>query len=161
MAPVNEDDVEWSEREHGADHRIRRKQLGAAAGGEDLGCSLYELPAGKRAWPYHYHTANEEAIYVLSGSATLRLDGTEHDLQAGDYVALPTGEESAHQMVNPGEESVRYLVLSTMIEPEVLGYPDSEKVGVMVGDPPGGSEEHRDLEGYFPMDSAVDYWAGE
>jgi hypothetical protein len=40
------------------------------AGGEKLGCSLYEVPLGRRAWPCHYHRANEEAIHVLYGSGT-------------------------------------------------------------------------------------------
>ena len=57
---VNEDDLEWTELEH-EKTRFRRKQLGEATGGEQLGCSLYELPSGHRSWPYHYHTANEEA----------------------------------------------------------------------------------------------------
>lgn len=160
MEPINEDDLPYSERTHGDNH-VRRKKLGDAAGGDRIGCSRYELPAGKRSWPYHYHTANEEAIYVLSGTAMLRLDGAEYDLEAGDYVALPAGEDSAHQMVNPGDEAVEYLVISTMNEPEVLGYPDSEKVGVMVGDPPGGEESERTFEGYFPSDAAVDFWDGE
>lgn len=55
--------------------KLRRKQLGNAAGGEQLGCSLYEMPPGQESWPYHYHTANEEAMYVLAGRGTLRLAG--------------------------------------------------------------------------------------
>lgn len=159
MEPVNQDDVEWTERDREG-YAVRRQKLAAAAGGEQLGCSRYELPAGNRAWPYHYHTSNEEAIYVLSGTGMVRLDGEEYDLETGDYVALPTGEESAHQVVNPGEEPIEYLVFSTMREPEVLCYPDTEKVGVMAGGAPGGDRD-RYLHGYFPLDSGVDYWDGE
>lgn len=56
---VNEQDLEWGEQSHGEKFGYRRKQLGSAAGGEKLGCSLYEVPPGRRAWPYHYHLANE------------------------------------------------------------------------------------------------------
>jgi hypothetical protein len=59
---VGDRDVEWSEQYHGEKFGYRRKSLGSAAGGEKLGCSLYEVPPGRRAWPYHYHLANEEAI---------------------------------------------------------------------------------------------------
>lgn len=69
MGRVNESDLDWTDLDQGG-MRIRRKQLGEAAGGEALGCSLYELPPGENAWPYHYHTANEEAIFVLSGTGT-------------------------------------------------------------------------------------------
>jgi uncharacterized cupin superfamily protein len=160
MGPVNEADLDWTDHDHG-ENGFRRKKLGAAAGGDRLGCSLYELPAGKRAWPYHYHAGNEEALYALSGTGRLRLDGETHPLEPGDYVAFPEGEESAHQVTNPGDDPFRYLVVSTMDEPEVLGYPDSGKVGVMVGDPPGGDEAARDFEGYFRTDDAVDFWDGE
>jgi uncharacterized cupin superfamily protein len=85
MPTVNESDLEWTEADHG-ETAFRRKQLSAAADGEGIGCSLYELPPGKRSWPYHYHTGNEEAIYVLDGEGTLRLDGERHSLSADvDY----------------------------------------------------------------------------
>jgi len=159
MEPVNEADLEWTTTERG-DTGFRRKQLGAAAGGDRLGCSLYELPPGRESWPYHYHTANEEAIYVLAGAGTLRLDGEMHTIDEGDYVALPAGEEGGHTVVNDADGPLRYLVVSTMVEPDVTVYPDSGKFGVYVGAPPGGRDE-RSLEGYYPLDADVDYWAGE
>jgi len=159
MPTVNESDLEWSEEDHG-ETAFRRKQLSAAAGGEDIGCSLYEIPPGKRAWPYHYHTGNEEAIYVLDGAGTLRLDGDSHDLAAGDYVACPAGERGGHRVINDGDAPLRYLAVSTMDDPDVLVYPDSDKVGVYTGSAPG-DHEHRDLTKYFPADADVDYWDGE
>lgn len=160
---IDETDVEW--QSIGPDDTgFRRRQLGAAAGGDDIGCSLYELPAGERAWPYHYHTRNEEALYVLSGSATLRLDDEEAELAPGTYVALPTGAEHAHRVVNDGDEPVRYLVISTMDEPDVVGYPDADALGVYAGTPPGGDEDERVLSGFFREEDGLDFWedvAGE
>ena len=83
---VGDGDLGWSEYSHGEKFAYRRKQLGSSAGGEKLGCSLYEVPPGRRAWPYHYHLANEEAIYVLEGSGTLRIGGEEIRVSKGDYV---------------------------------------------------------------------------
>lgn len=57
-----------------------RKQLGALAGSEKLGCSLYQLPPGCHSFPDHFHYANEEAIYVLEGQGRLRLAGEEIDI---------------------------------------------------------------------------------
>ena len=159
MGRVNESDLEWSETERGAT-RFRRKRLAAAAGGDDLGASLYELPPGARSWPYHYHTGNEEALYVLAGEGRLRDDDSEERLVAGDYVALPTGPDGAHRVVNDGDEPLRYLAVSTMNDPDVTVYPDSEKVGVFAGSPPGGEGE-RSVHGYFRPEDAVDYWDGE
>jgi len=51
-------------------------------------------------------------------------------------------------------------MVSTMVEPDVTVYPDSGKVGVFVGAPPGG-EGDRPVHGYYRHEDAVDYWAGE
>ena len=156
MSKINQDDVDWKEYDQG-ENAFRRKELAAATDGEQLGCSLYELDPGKRSWPYHYHTANEEALYVLGGSGLVRLDGDDYRLEAGDYVALPADESGGHQVVNDGDATLRYLAMSTMEEPDVTIYPEMEKFGVYVGSPPGGREE-RDFEGYYPIDADVDYW---
>lgn len=159
--PVNESDLAWSVQTRGEKYGTRRRQLGAAAGGRELGCSLVELPPGRASWPYHFHLANEEAIYVLEGAATLRLPDGELGLKAGDYVALPAGAASAHQLVNRSGAPCRYLATSTMREPDVTVYPDSGKVGVFAGAAPGGPKEQRTLNAFLPLESAVDYWAGE
>jgi hypothetical protein len=48
---VGDGDLEWSEQHHGEKFGYRRKQLSRAADGEKLGCSLYEMPPGRRANP--------------------------------------------------------------------------------------------------------------
>lgn len=156
MAPVDETDLEWTSVD-GGDASIRRKQLGEAADGEQLGCSLCELPPGGRSWPYHYHTANEEALYVLSGRGTLRLDGETHPLREGAYAAFPADESGAHRVVNDSDEPLRFLLFSTMNDPDVTVYPDTDKIGVFVGSPPGSSDE-RSLHGYYDRNETVDYW---
>ncbi len=159
MPIVNKDDVEWTELEH-EETRFRRKQLGEAAESEQIGCSLYELPSGHRSWPYHYHTANEEAIYVLRGTGTIRLAGETSEVEAGDYVSLPADESGGHRVINDSDGTLRYLAISTMNDPDLTVYPDSEKMGVYVGAPPGGREE-RSLEGYYRIEDDVDYWTGK
>ena len=153
---VNEADLEWSEYDR-EEATFRRKELGDAAGGEQLGCSLYELPPGERSWPYHYHTANEEAMYVLAGEGLLRAADGEHNLTAGDYVTFPADESGGHQVVNDSDDTLRYLAVSTMTDPDVTVYPEMDKIGVYVGSPPGGRGE-RSLHGYYPIDADVDYW---
>jgi uncharacterized cupin superfamily protein len=156
MRKINESELDWKtyDRDEATFHR---KELGAAVEADDLGCSLYEMPPGTRAWPYHYHTANEEAIYVLAGEGLLRAEDGEHDLRAGDFVTLPADESGGHRVVNDGDDTLRYLMVSTMNEPDVTIYPEMEKFGVYVGSPPGGRDE-RTFEGYYPMDDEVEYW---
>jgi uncharacterized cupin superfamily protein len=129
---VHQDEVKPYDTDHPR-YRARRLLLGRTAGGRQLGCSLWELPSGARSTPYHWHAANEEAIYVLEGQGVLRLDGREHAIRAGHYAALPAGPEGAHQVINTSQAPLRYLCFSTLKEPEVAFYPDSDKMGVMMG----------------------------
>lgn len=158
---VSGNDLEWEEQSHGEKFGYRRKRLGAAASGEKLGCSLYEIPPGRRAWPYHYHLGNEEAIYVLEGQGILRIGGEKVEVSEGSYVALTVGEEGGHQILNSSDAPLRYLCFSTMIEPDISIYPDSEKVGLFAGAAPGGPKEKRVLSKYLRGDAEVGYYDGE
>ena len=134
---------------------------GAVAGGQRLGCSMFELDPNATAFPFHYHLGNEEALYVLQGEGTLRLGTERKRVRAGDYVALPVGEDHAHQLTNTGDQVLRYLVFSTMREPDAIVYPDSDKVGVIAGSAPGGPSDTRVLSAFFPRSAAVSYAHGE
>ncbi len=158
---VHVNHVEWSEQSYGQKFGYRRKSLSSATQGEKVGCSLYEVYPGRRAYPYHYHGANEEAIYVLEGSGTLRIAGEEIKISEGDYVTFHAGAEGAHQLINSSERVLRYLCFSTMIEPDVMVYPDSGKVGVFVGAAPGGPKEKRTLSKFLRGDAEVGYYEGE
>lgn len=156
MEKKNSEDVEWKEYEQ-RDDKLRRKELSNAVDADKLGCSLYELLPDGESWPYHYHTANEEALYVLEGEGTLRHSDGEARLVAGDYVTLPADESGGHQVVNDGDEPLRYLAFSTMNEPDVTVYPEMEKIGVFVGSPPGGRDE-RPFHGYYRIEDETGYW---
>ena len=156
MEKTNESDVDW--KTYNPDETtFRRKELSSAVNGTDLGCSLYELPPGMRSWPYHYHTANEEALYVLAGDGQLKADDGLETLTAGDYVTLPADERGGHRVINDSEGPLRYLAMSTMNEPDVTVYPELGKFGVFVGSPPGDRGD-RTLEGYYHIDDETEYW---
>jgi uncharacterized cupin superfamily protein len=138
--------------EHGA-FGYRRKRLGDAAGAQRIGCSWTEIQPGKKAFPLHFHNANEEAVYILEGEGVLRSGEEEIPLRAGDYVSFPVGPPG-HQIINRSAGILRYLALSTMIEPEVSVYPDSNKIGTYGKSVPGGRAIYRTASG-------VDYYEGE
>jgi uncharacterized cupin superfamily protein len=131
---------------------FKRKRLGADAGAKGLGTSWFELAPGKKAFPFHFHLANEEALFILEGEGVLRSDKEEHPLRAGDYVSFPPGPPG-HQVINRGNAPLRFLALSTMIEPEVAVYPDSKKVGFLARGQ-GFASVHKE-------ETAVDYYEGE
>ena len=97
---------------------------------------------------------------MLEGEGTLRLQDAEVQVRAGSYAAFRIGE--AHTLLNSGDGPLRYLCLSTMIEPDVTVYPDTGKIGVIAGSAPGGPKESRTLAAFLRRGEAeVDYWEGE
>jgi len=120
--------------------------------------AAYTRPPGCRAWPYHYHLANQEAIYVLEGPGTLRSGGEEIGVSQGDYVALPARAQAAHQLVNDSGAVLRYLCFSTMVEPDVMVYPGSGKVGIFGGAEPGGPKETRTFSKFLRQEAEVGYY---
>ena len=138
--------------------RGRRAQVGRQAASERLGASVYELEPGNATFPYHYHHGNEELLVVLRGRPHLRTPEGWRELQEGEVVGLPVGERGAHQVVNRSEEPVSFLVASEMRSPDVVVYPDSDKVGAREHAPGSGREG---LRLNFHSTDGVDYWEGE
>jgi uncharacterized cupin superfamily protein len=163
IEPVNEANLPWTENPNGTPpgFEMRRKQLGKAAGGVEIGCSLTEVAPGNRSTPFHAHLGNEEALYVLAGEGFVRLVDREVPLRPGDYVAFPAGPGSAHQVINRSSAPLRFLAFSTMKHPDLVLYGDSNKVFAIAGAPPGGAREQRTLSALFPLAAKVDYWSGE
>jgi uncharacterized cupin superfamily protein len=139
-----------------AGFRALRALLARQAGAEGLGLSLWELPAGEAAYPYHFHLLDEELIVVLEGRPTLRTPAGWRELALGEVVSFPTGERGAHQLVNWSSATVRFLSFSTSGTPDVVLYPDSGKLAAAERRPDG----YR-LRIEIPEQTGVDYWQGE
>jgi uncharacterized cupin superfamily protein len=110
---LNADEVEVREMIKGR-HNMRLRRLGKPAGSIALGATLTEVGPGGISFPRHAHYANEEAIYVLSGSGEARIGDARVPVRPGDWIALPTGPEHAHQMVNMS--TAEPLVLSLRLD---------------------------------------------
>jgi uncharacterized cupin superfamily protein len=148
---------EFDEPRDAPGFQARRARLGYQVGSERLGLSLWELPPGQAAYPYHLHLTEEEALVVIEGSPELRTPDGWRTLERGEVVSFPAGEHGAHQVVNrSADETVRFLALSTNGEPDIVLYLDSGKVGVAERPPRGGG-----LKLYFRTADAVGYWDGE
>jgi uncharacterized cupin superfamily protein len=144
---------EWDRTEDRPGWRSKDAWVGARIGAELIGGSMYELSPGDRLWPYHTHHANEEWMIVLRGSPTLRTPEGEQELREGDVVCFPRGKDGLHQVRNGTDAPIRVLMLSTMIMPEIVEYPDSGKIGARTA-----SGERLLLSRPGPI---LDYWEGE
>lgn len=141
--------------------RAERRRLAPVVGAEALGYSLYRVAPGDRPWAYHFHHTNEEFFAVRSGRGWLRTPQGDRELRAGDLVVFPPGPAGAHGVTSAGDAPLEYFALSSMVEPEVVEYPDSDKTAIMVGAAPGGDPSRRDVDLMFRRQDAVPYEEGE
>jgi uncharacterized cupin superfamily protein len=95
--------------------------------GDTLGATVYELGPGNFN-VYHFHHASEELLIVLRGRPTLRTGEGERQLKEGEVVHFPVGPDGVHGLTNHTEETVRYVMASTLGSPEVVEYPDLKQV---------------------------------
>ena len=158
MANVLEPD--WDAEQDRPPFTWRRARLGRQAGAERLGASLFELQPGASSFPLHVHHANEELIVVLAGTPTLRTIDSERELVPGELVSFPVGRRGAHRIDNRSGEPVRFLIVSTMISPEVNEYPDSGKIWVR-NFAPGGEPAREPLDVLARPDPDLHYMDGE
>jgi len=136
--------------------------IGARVGAKKLGYNVTAVPPGKSAFPCHNHWVNEEMVFVLHGTGTLRLGADTFPLRAGDVVALPPGgKDTAHEIVNTGADELRYLAVSTKLSPEVCEYPDSGKFGTYAEAPPSPEGKLGFLRFVGREGQSLDYWEGE
>jgi uncharacterized cupin superfamily protein len=154
MPNVHRPVFEEGERPQG--FRARRARIGYELGSELIGASLWEVPPGEAAYPYHYHYSDEELVIVLSGRPTLRTPEGMRELEEGEALRFPLGEEGAHQILNRSGETVSFLAVSSHGRPDVVVYPDSDKIGVGERRPRGGG-----LRAFFNRTDSVDYFEGE
>jgi uncharacterized cupin superfamily protein len=101
-----------------------KRQLGNALGLVKIGINQTTLPPGKESSMRHWHTHEEEFIYVLSGEVILRTDAGEQTLTAGMCAGFPLGSSDGHQLVNRSATPAVYLEISNRDAADRAFYPD-------------------------------------
>jgi uncharacterized cupin superfamily protein len=133
VSDPNIHDPEWEVDYRDTPVRMRGVRVGAAAGSKSLGASLYEVEPGGAVAPYHLHHGNEELAIVVSGAPLLRTPEGTRRLTAGAVVAFLPGPDGAHRLSNPGPDTVRVLLVSTMNFPEVAEHVTTGTTMAMTG----------------------------
>ena len=151
---------DWDAEQDEPPFTWRRSRVGRQARAEKLGASVFELVPGSSSFPLHVHHANEELLVVLAGTPTLRTLEGGRELSPGDVVAFPSGPRGAHRIDNRSDSPVRFLIVSTMISPEVNEYPDSGKIWVR-NFAPGGEPAREPLDALARPDPDLHYMDGE
>jgi uncharacterized cupin superfamily protein len=119
----------------------RRWKLGDAAGLDQFGINLLRLPPGAWSSQRHWHTAEDEFVWVVEGEVVLVTDAGEEVLRAGDCAGFKAGVADGHHLQNrSGREAVLLEVGSRKPGGDGADYPDLD----MIIRPGEGNYRHRD-----------------
>ena len=123
-----------------------KRRLGDACGLTRFGVNLVTLGAGGQSALRHWHTLEDEFVYVLSGEVVLVTDGGEQTLSAGMCAGYPGGKRDAHHFVNRSVKPATYLEIGNRIDGDNAFYPDDD---LMWADDGGGQHaSHKDGRRY-------------
>jgi uncharacterized cupin superfamily protein len=113
-------------------HRKRRR-LGAAAGLTGFGVNLCRLPPGTWSSQRHWHSDEDEFIYVIEGEVVLVTDAGEEVLTAGDCAGFKAGEGDGHHLQNRSDREAAILEVGTNVSGDVAEYPDIDLRAIASG----------------------------
>ena len=97
-----------------------RQRLGEAGGLRDFGVNLMRLPPGGWSSQRHWHSREDEFVYLIQGELTLIEDGGESVLYAGDCAAFPKNSGNGHHMINRSDRDALYLEVGSRDPQDVI-----------------------------------------
>jgi uncharacterized cupin superfamily protein len=101
-----------------------KQALGTAGGLDDFGVNLTRLPPGGWSSQRHWHSSEDELVYVLAGELVLVTDAGEQPLRAGECAAFPKNVPDGHHLINRSAETAVYLEIGTRSKDDACHYPD-------------------------------------
>ena len=126
-----------------------RKPLGDAAGLTQFGVNLLTLPPGAGSSQRHWHSGEDEFVYVVSGELTLITDRGEEVLRAGDCAGFPKNDGNGHQLINRSAQVATCLEIGTRSADDVTIYSD---IDMKIDKTKGGGFTHKDGSAYPPRE---------
>jgi uncharacterized cupin superfamily protein len=117
-----------------------RQRLGDAGGLTQFGVNLLQLPPGAWSSQRHWHSAEDEFVYVVSGEVVLVTDKGEEVLRAGDCAAFPRNTPDGHHLINKSGATAVCLEVGTRMPEDFTYYPDID----LLFDPSVGNYTHKD-----------------
>jgi len=107
------------------------RRLGDYAGLKNFGVNLTRIIPGGQSSSRHFHSRQDEFVYVLAGEAVLETDAGEEVLRAGICVGFPAGTGDGHRFLNRSAADVLLLVVGDRTTEDEVGYPDIDMQGRM------------------------------
>ena len=126
-----------------------RKRVGNAAGLTRFGVNLTTLVPGSCSALRHWHSQQDELIYVITGELTLVTDAGAQVMGPGMMAGFPAGEANGHHLVNNSDQPATYLEVGDRTPNDTASYPDDDLVALPKPDgTPGHRFVHKDGHPY-------------
>ena len=125
--------------------RVKRR-LAAACGMKNLGVNLVTLGPGGQSALRHWHTLEDEFVYVLEGEVVLVTNEGEQTLTVGMCAGYPAGSKNGHHFINRSHKPTKYLEMGTNVPGDTAFYPDDD-LFIMWGEE-GMAYTHKDGRKY-------------
>ena len=113
----------------------QRTRLGDPAGLTQYGVNLLRLPPGAWSSQRHWHTHQDEFIYVLSGEVVLATDTGDETLKAGDAAGFKAGDTDGHCLQNRSDTDTTILEIGTRLAEDGAYYADIDMMAPAGGKP--------------------------
>jgi len=112
-----------------------RARLGDAAGLTQFGVNLLRLPPGAWSSQRHWHTAEDEFVYVLAGEVVLVTDAGEEVLRAGDAAGFRADDPDGHCLQNRAASDAVVLEIGSRVAATMAYYSDIDMIAPAGGEP--------------------------
>ncbi len=103
-----------------------KRRLGNACGLTQFGVNLVTLGPGGQSALRHWHSLEDEFIYILSGELILISNAGEQVVTTGMCMGYPAGDKDAHHLINRSPQPAQYLEIGSRIKGDVGFYPDDD-----------------------------------
>ncbi|UCH73392.1 MAG: cupin domain-containing protein [Rhodospirillales bacterium] len=104
--------------------RREKRRLGDAFGLTQFGVNLVRLPPGQWASQRHWHTLEDEFVYMLAGELVLVTDAGEQAVTPGMVMGFKAGVKDGHHLVNRSDRDAVFLEVGTRDAADEVDYPD-------------------------------------
>ena len=101
-----------------------RRALGDALGLKNFGVNLTRLPPGCASAQRHWHSKQDEFVFIVEGELVLVTDSGEQVLRAGQVAGFPAGARDGHHLINRTKRDALYLEVGDRTADDECDYPD-------------------------------------
>lgn len=101
-----------------------KRRVGDYFGLTRFGVNAVDLEPGAWSAQRHWHTREDELVYVIAGEVTLVTEDGEQRLTAGMVAGFPAGAENGHHLVNRSNALASYIEIGNRSADDSVYYPD-------------------------------------